>query len=267
MKRNYVTAPERVKETYAKMRQKQDLSFVRMMVDKYGRPAEPLCKMGAWEALQKLNNFVDLSDPDMDLPNIVHLFQTAEGMRKAGEPEWMQVTGLIHDLGKCIYLRGCDEDGTSMQEQWSIVGDTYVVGYPLPPCLVYPEFNTLNSNESAHYRMDIGLSNVHISYGHDEYLYQVLQRSGHNLPMQALYMIRYHSLYAWHKDGCYVELEDEQDRQMKPWVQRFNKYDLYTKDNEAGEVGEAGGAGGFGADVINHYRRLLDKYLPNPLVL
>ena len=53
------------------------------------------------EALEKLNDLVDESDPDIDLPNIIHAFQTAEQIR-ADHPdkEWFQLTGLIHDLGK-----------------------------------------------------------------------------------------------------------------------------------------------------------------------
>jgi hypothetical protein len=35
-----------------------------------------------------------------------------------------------------------------------------------------------------------GLKNVHMSWGHDEYLYQVCVRNGSTLPEQALYMIR-----------------------------------------------------------------------------
>lgn len=58
-------------------------------------------KMTVKEALIKLNDLVDESDPDSDLPNIVHAFQTAERIR-AEHPdlEWFQLTGLIHDLGK-----------------------------------------------------------------------------------------------------------------------------------------------------------------------
>merc|ERR1719447_132990 len=33
------------------------------------------------EALDMLNELVDESDPDLDLPNIVHAFQTAESIR------------------------------------------------------------------------------------------------------------------------------------------------------------------------------------------
>ena len=57
----------------------------------------------------------------------VHAFQTAESIREAKLPDWMQLVGLIHDCGKMVYLRGCDEDGTSVAQQWSLVGDTWLV--------------------------------------------------------------------------------------------------------------------------------------------
>ena len=43
-------------------------------------------------------------------------------------------------------------------------------------------------------------------------------------------MIRYHSLYLWHDKNEYGHLENETDKKMKEWVKKFNKYDLYTKD-------------------------------------
>ena len=44
---------------------------------------------------------VDESDPDLDLPNIVHAFQTAERIRQEHpDKEWFQLVGLIHDLGE-----------------------------------------------------------------------------------------------------------------------------------------------------------------------
>ena len=55
------------------------------------------------EALDKLNDLIDESDPDLDLPNIIHAFQTAERIRSDHpDDEWFQVTGLVHDLGKVI---------------------------------------------------------------------------------------------------------------------------------------------------------------------
>lgn len=49
---------------------------------------------------------MDESDPDTDLPNIVHAFQTAERARKEyPELDWLHLVGLIHDMGKvrCLY--------------------------------------------------------------------------------------------------------------------------------------------------------------------
>ena len=54
------------------------------------------------EAFTALEKFVDRSDPDLELPNIVHALQTAERARAAGEPDWMVLTALIHDLGKMV---------------------------------------------------------------------------------------------------------------------------------------------------------------------
>ena len=47
-----------------------------------------------WAAMDHLKSFVDVSDPDMTLPNIVHAFQTAQGLRAARMPDWLQLTGL-----------------------------------------------------------------------------------------------------------------------------------------------------------------------------
>ena len=128
---------DKIYDTYKEMREKQSVEHYDKMVDKY-------CKLRnktytIWEALEATNNFIDLSDPDMDLPNMYHMYQTAEALRKDDAPDWMIICGLIHDLGKIMYLWGCDEDGTSLKHQWSMVGDTYVLGYPLPSSAVYLE--------------------------------------------------------------------------------------------------------------------------------
>jgi hypothetical protein len=59
------------------------------------------------EALEKLNDLVDESDPDLDLPNIIHAFQTAERAREEfPEHDWLHLTGLIHDMGKVMAFYG-----------------------------------------------------------------------------------------------------------------------------------------------------------------
>jgi hypothetical protein len=47
-----------------------------------------------------LNDIVDDSDPDLDLPQIWHLLQTAESCRDMHpEHDWLHLTGFIH--GAC----------------------------------------------------------------------------------------------------------------------------------------------------------------------
>lgn len=50
-----------------------------------------------------------------DMSQIEHLLQTAEAIRRDGKPEWMQVAGLIHDLGKLLLFFGSEG-------QWDVVG-------------------------------------------------------------------------------------------------------------------------------------------------
>jgi hypothetical protein len=70
----------------------------------------------------------------------------------------MQVTALLHDLGKNLYLWGCDEEGTGQNAQFALVGDTFVVGCRLPEGCVYPEFNSLNSDMSdPRYNTELGI--------------------------------------------------------------------------------------------------------------
>ena len=94
--------------------------------------------MDVWEAMEKLNVLVDVSDPDLTLPNIQHLIQSAEAVRADNRPDWMQLVALIHDLGKVMFLWGSDEDGTSQNEQWGLVGDIFVVGCKIPENLRLP---------------------------------------------------------------------------------------------------------------------------------
>ena len=62
------------------------------------------------EALDRLNTFGDESEPDVDMPNSFHAFQTAERIReKHPDKDWLQLTGLIHDIGKIMGLYGQEQ--------------------------------------------------------------------------------------------------------------------------------------------------------------
>jgi len=211
-------------------------------------------EMTPWEGLDFLNTLVDESDPDITLPQISHLLQTAEAIRADGHPDWFVLTGFIHDLGKVLCLFG--------EPQWAVVGDTFPVGCKFSEKVVYPEFFALNadSNDGRYnteygvYSPGCGLANVHMSWGHDEYLYQLLKNC---LPEPALYMIRYHSFYAWHREGQYGHLLNEQDRANLAWVRQFNPYDLYSKNENPPSL----------AALKPYYEDLMAKYLPASLKL
>lgn len=56
-------------------------------------------EMSIWDCCELLNEFVDESDPDLDEPQIEHLLQTAEAIRKDYPNEdWLHLTGLIHGI-------------------------------------------------------------------------------------------------------------------------------------------------------------------------
>ena len=252
--RNYNDSDMNVKLNYKNAREKQTYDFVtNYMMPKYLNFKESPIKLTILEALDKLSNFVDLSDPDMELPNNIHLYQTAEAIRKQGYPDWFQLVGLIHDLGKIMYMKGNNEDGTSMESQFSIVGDTFIVGYPIPDSIVYPEFNQnnidTNNLDTNKYSNNIGIDNCTISFGHDEYLYQVLKYNRTKIPEEGLNIIRYHSLYVWHTFGAYRELMCEKDYTTLKLVQMFNKFDLYTKENKQVDFDK------------EYYIKLIEKYI------
>jgi len=208
--------------------------------------------MSIWEAMEYLNQLVDDSDPDTDLSQLEHLLQTAEHIRRDGHPRWFILTGLIHDLGKILCLWG--------EPQWAVVGDTFPVGCAYSDKIVFPQHFTDNpdSNEAKYqtqagvYEEGCGLDNVHLSWGHDEYIYHVAKD---HLPDEALYMLRYHSFYPWHRENQYLHLTNARDREMLQWVQAFNPYDLYTKSHAKPNV----------AELRPFYEDLIAEYFPAKL--
>ena len=213
-----------VKEFYRLNHINQTYDFAQAKVAEYGGLNHK--RMGVWEAMEYLNELVDDSDPDTDATQIEHLLQTSEAIRADGHPRWFVATGAIHDLGKILCLWG--------EPQWAVVGDTYVLGHPFSEKIVFSEFFADNPDsqrpefqtETGIYEPGCGLSNVQMSWGHDEYIYGVARNY---LPVEAQYMLRFHSFYPWHREGAYEHLTDETDREMMKWVLEFNKYDLYTK--------------------------------------
>ncbi|KAE8741136.1 hypothetical protein FOCC_FOCC013394 [Frankliniella occidentalis] len=259
--RDYTVDPtdrikERVRKLYHEMHTSMTVDFVKerraswLKFDKF--------KATMLEAVAKMSGFLDESDPDVDVPNIMHGFQTAEGIRKEHPDKgWFQLAGLIHDVGKILHLYG--------EPQWATTGDTFPVGCDWGPSVVYRETSFVDNPDAKHpvystkfgmYKPGCGLENVLMSWGHDEYMYQVLKHNKTTLPDEALYMIRFHSFYPWHSSGDYMHLCNDKDLKMLPWVLEFNKYDLYTKtDDDLPDV-EA---------LTPYYQKLIDQYIPGVL--
>ena len=248
--RDYEHARPRVEEFYALNHTHQTVDFV------LGKKREYLSlqrkPMTVWEALDFLNTLVDDSDPDIEFTQIEHAMQTAEAIRAADQPRWFVVTGLVHDLGKVLCLFG--------EPQWAVVGDTFPVGCRWSPKIVHSELFRDNPDrhvpeyqtECGIYERGCGLDNVHLSWGHDEYIYHVVKN---DLPDEALYMLRYHSFYPWHKEGEYTHLTNETDRSMLKWVRAFNRYDLYSKGSARPDV----------PALMPYYKDLVEEFFPNPL--
>ncbi|WP_447642473.1 MULTISPECIES: inositol oxygenase family protein [Chitinophagaceae] len=241
---------ETVKEFYRLNHTYQTVDFAMQ------KRAQYLCfdkkEMPVWAAFDFLNQLVDDSDPDTDLDQFQHLLQTSEAIRRDGHPDWMVLVGLMHDMGKVLCL--FDEP------QWAVVGDTFPVGCQYSDKIVYSEF--FKNNPDYHderyntkygvYSPGCGLRNVYMSWGHDEYVYQMLKDY---LPEEGLYMLRYHSFYPWHREGAYEYLTDEHDRKMLKWVKLFNPYDLYSKNPEPPVW----------SHLKSYYEDLVAKYLPATL--
>lgn len=249
--RNYATeANPTVTEFYRLNHAHQTLDFV------LGKKAEftPLSKgkKGIWESLEYLNTLVDDSDPDTDLSQIEHLLQTSEAIRRDGHPRWFVLTGFIHDLGKVLCLYG--------EPQWATVGDTFPVGCAWSDQIVFHEFFAANPDANVPeyqtqygiYSPHCGLDKVHMSWGHDEYLYHVTKN---HLPEPAQYILRYHSFYAAHKHGAYKHLMNAKDEEMFGWVRKFNPYDLYSKGSERPNL----------AELRPYYNDLIAEFFPSEI--
>ena len=164
---------DRYKEQHQKQTLAYNLAIRKQILGKVN------ARMSVWQALEMLNTLVDESDPDTSVGQIEHLLQTAEAIRRDGKPDWMQLTGLIHDLGKLLCFFGLGQKG-----QWDVVGDTFVVGCKFPKEIIYPE--TFKSNPDTYddrlnteygiYEPNCGLDNVLVTFGHDEYIAQICKK-------------------------------------------------------------------------------------------
>jgi inositol oxygenase len=85
------------------------------------------------------------------------------------------------------------------EPQWAVVGDTFPVGCKPQKDIVFSKWSFADNPDTKHpvystddgiYTECCGLDNLLMSWGHDEFLYQVLLNAKTTLPETALYIIR-----------------------------------------------------------------------------
>ncbi|KAN0023947.1 hypothetical protein ACTFIV_008338 [Dictyostelium citrinum] len=258
--RNYENSEDRVSEAYKNSHTYQTYDYATEKKKQYSQLNTGIT-MGIWEAAELLNTIIDESDPDSNIPQINHCLQTAEAIRKVypdSKYDWFHLTGFIHDLGKVLLSKKFKE-----QPQWATVGDTFPLGCKFDESNIFYDFFKMNpdyndskyNSECGVYKKNIGLENVTMSWGHDEYFYLVCIGNKCLLPKESLYMIRFHSFYPWHRHNKYTHLTNEEDEKMLHWVKEFNKFDLYSKDSEPVDV----------ESLKPYYQSLISKYFPSEL--
>lgn len=256
--RNYENSQrqEIVKKTYCAMHRNQTVDFVQRQHERW----MPMNKgeFSIMEMISILDSLVDESDPDNDLPNSIHDFQTAERIRQQWpQHDWFHLVGLLHDIGKVL---ACPEvAGEDALEQWAVVGDTFCVGCaPAKECVFGVESfegnpdikHPVYGTAYGMYEPNCGIANLTMSWGHDEYMYWVLKKNGCTIPEVGLNMIRFHSFYPWHDQRAYTHFEAPEDAESLKWVKEFNKFDLYSKGDAVPDVEK----------LKPYYQSLLEKY-------
>ncbi|KAJ6042757.1 uncharacterized protein N7446_013823 [Penicillium canescens] len=249
--RQFNDACDQVKNFYAQQHTLQTVAF--NLKARHDFHNKTRAHMTVWEAMEKLNTFVDECDPDTQESQVTHLLHYPQ----RGKPRWMQLVGLIHDLGKLLFFFGA-------QGQWDVVGDTFPVGCAFDDRIIFgtESFKNNEDFENEIYRTKFGiyspgcgLDNVMLAWGHDEYLYHIVKDQS-TIPDEGLAMIRYHSFYPWHRENAYHEFMNEHDKKMLEAVRAFNPYDLYSKSDEVPNVEE----------LKPYYLELIDEYFPTKVL-
>jgi len=256
--RNYQDSARQdiVQKTYETMHRNQTVEFVQKQRAEWLKLDKG--EFTVMEMIDILDGLVDDSDPDVDRPNSIHDFQTAERLReKWPDHDWLHLVGLLHDCGKVL---ACPEvAGDKVLPQWAVVGDTFPVGcapsddivfgvksFEGNPDIMHPVYGT----HYGMYEPNCGVTNLTLSWGHDEYMYWVLKENGCTIPEEGLNIIRFHSFYPWHNKRAYSHFETPEDLKMLEWVREFQTFDLYSKSDAIPDINF----------LKPYYQSLLDKY-------
>jgi inositol oxygenase len=165
-----------------------------------------------------------------------YLFHTAEQARLAGEPDWVMLVALIHDLARVVpLLQGGSAKAGKREDDfdWTLKFPARVIGCDPSPSINFPEYKTLNpdwrnprfAGKTGMYEEHVGLDDVLLSWSGPEYMYHMLRRNrGDNnaVPEEGIKMLRYFLLNDWHVHDAYSALANDDDDDLKPFVRAFD---------------------------------------------
>lgn len=238
--RDYADAPASVKRFYRNQRR----GVTAEMTLKDRKAFLPLRKgkLSMWGLIQRARKYADGSDPDHIKAQLLHLYGAAKKAQDKKMPDWFVLTCLIHDGGKFLM---------EWIPEHRVVGDTF-------PHLVRPgaeeiffsefkynsDWKIVNAKgKSGFYKPKCGLDEMLMTWGHDEYLFHMVfnwlkenaefvKKSWKCSALEIrlmLYMIRFHSFYAFHRQGGYRQLWSKTDAKLRPYLRIFSMFDLYSK--------------------------------------
>ncbi len=232
---------------YQRHHRTQTLAKATELRDKY--KARIVGSATMWERFISLRTINDESDSDLEgMTQLGHALQTANAIVADGQSEDWIILGLIHDLGKIIQSEG--------EKPEFVVGDVYPVGCRFGQSIVYYDFLQENpdwnhpvySTLYGIYEPGCGLENVVMSFGHDEYMYQIIKDV---MPYEVAWTIRHHSFQS--VAGDYTHLMNAQDKELREsHMKKFMGYDLYTKNPKTA-----------GESHLKYYQELIERRFPD----
>tara|TARA_B100000085_G_C18475311_1_gene484886 strand:- start:69 stop:995 length:927 start_codon:yes stop_codon:yes gene_type:complete len=197
--RNYKKTNNSVESTYQKMFKNQSLQYVLEQKHKYSE--FPSIKYDIFDMIERLEDIIDESDPDTELAQINHAYQTAEAIRwrffKNGKflnppvrmlfkiREWNNLPLRIKkfftnkrirelypsiDDWSWLPIVGLIHDLGKVLNfnewdalpQWSVVGDTFPVGCKINDAVIFNQFHSENKDNNSY--DDIGIYNYNCGF-------------------------------------------------------------------------------------------------------
>jgi myo-inositol oxygenase len=157
-------------------RAQQTVDDVHALRDKYRAPV--FGEISMWEVLNMLAHVIDHTDGFlMNASQEVHTLQVVEGMIDEGADDTLLLAGLLHDVGKVLYL--VNEDPANIS------------GHSAPVAAFEP---------------GIGLDRCVLQFGSDDFAHS---RIVGRVPDHVSWLVRYHSIVP---EAC-EPLMDERDRE------------------------------------------------------